>query len=69
MGLRISEGVDLERLTTLAGMRLGNGKIDELESLQLVRRDANAKRLHATQRGRFILNRLVLELSSSLEPV
>lgn len=69
MGLRISEGVDLERLATLAGMRLGNGKIDELESLQLVRRDANAKRLHATQRGRFILNRLVLELSSSLEPV
>ncbi len=68
MGLRISEGVDLDRLATLAGVRLGNSKIEELESLELVRHDADAKRLHATQRGRFILNRLVLELSSSLEP-
>ena len=68
MGLRISEGVDLERLATLAGVQLGASKINELESLHLVRHDAVAKRLHATQRGRFILNRLVLELSSSLEP-
>ncbi len=69
MGLRISEGVDLQRLEHLAGVRISKGKIRELEGMGLLRFSGEAQRLHATQQGRFILNRLVLELSSCFERV
>jgi len=69
MGLRISEGVDLRRLALLSGVRVGPDKISELQEMQLLVFDDDAQRLYATQQGRFILNRLVLELSSCFEPV
>lgn len=69
MGLRISEGADLSRLAALAGVQVAQSKIAELRDMQLLAHDEASNRLHATPQGRFILNRLVLELSSSLEPV
>jgi putative oxygen-independent coproporphyrinogen III oxidase len=65
MGLRLAEGIDLARLSTIGGTRPDNHAIAELADLGLVESMSN-NRLRATARGRFVLNTLVLKLSSSL---
>ncbi len=67
MGLRLAEGVDLERLERIGGLRPDQrtiAKLVETGHLEAPSHD----RLRATARGRFVLNTLVLELSASFVP-
>ncbi len=61
MGLRIREGIDLNRHAALSGAAIDLAKIEALESLGMVTR-AGA-RLMATPRGRPILNAIIRELN------
>lgn len=61
MGLRINEGIDLQRHAQLAGAEIDSRKIDGLENLGMVKRHGN--RLMATPRGRPILNAIIRELN------
>jgi putative oxygen-independent coproporphyrinogen III oxidase len=102
MGLRLAEGVDLDRLANIGGVTPRKSVIDELVSQGSIERmpltaDASEPeldeircclgpglaptapahnrrsppfgRIRATGAGRFILNQLVLELSSGFEPI
>jgi len=62
MGLRIAEGIDLERYQSLAGHPLDQGKIEALSALDLVEQDGS--RLSATARGRRLLNAVIAELAA-----
>jgi oxygen-independent coproporphyrinogen-3 oxidase len=68
MGLRLTEGVDLDDLAAIGGLRPNRRAIADLVDLHLVERQG-ANRLRATRAGRFVLNEIVLRLSSALEPV
>jgi oxygen-independent coproporphyrinogen-3 oxidase len=65
MGLRLTEGIDLARLSAIGGTRPDGHAIAELADLGLVE-TLGDNRLRATARGRFVLNTIVLKLSSSL---
>ena len=65
MGLRLTEGIDLARLAAIGGARPDDRIIRELADLGLLE-ELGPDRLRATARGRFVLNTLVLKLSSSL---
>ncbi len=96
MGLRLAEGLDLDRLARIGGVRPSKARLARLEDQGLIERvptprdneDVSADeiracigpglaptlraaptlgRIRATGPGRFILNKLVLELSSSFE--
>jgi putative oxygen-independent coproporphyrinogen III oxidase len=62
MGLRLSEGIDLERLTAIGGRVLDAARIDALAQEGLVERKGT--RLAATPQGRLMLNSLILELAA-----
>jgi oxygen-independent coproporphyrinogen-3 oxidase len=64
MGLRLAEGVDLGRLARIGGVRPDDRTVGELVKLGLLEAPASGW-LRATPRGRFVLNELVLQLSSS----
>jgi len=68
MGLRLTEGLDLDRLAALSGFRPAERAIDTLAAHGLVER-LSPGRLRATREGRIILNEVVLRLSSALEPI
>ena len=61
MGLRVSEGIDLQRYENLKGQAMDPGKIAGLKSLGLVKREG--PRLMATMQGRRLLNALITELA------
>jgi oxygen-independent coproporphyrinogen-3 oxidase len=61
MGLRIAEGIDLERYAALAGSDIDSSKIAGLKSMGLVKREGD--RLRATADGRKLLNALIAELA------
>jgi putative oxygen-independent coproporphyrinogen III oxidase len=65
MGLRLSEGIDLERLAVLTGFVPSDGAVAELVGLDLVERHEGG-RLCATPAGRVVLDRVVLRLASAL---
>ncbi|MEN2494281.1 MAG: Heme chaperone HemW [Hyphomicrobiaceae bacterium hypho_1] len=67
MGLRITEGINLERLACIGGVKPKNRKVLELIKQNALIYSPNLKALRATKRGRLILNKLVLELATSLE--
>ncbi|MEO0429735.1 MAG: radical SAM family heme chaperone HemW [Pseudomonadota bacterium] len=60
MGLRLTEGVDLERYETLAKRPLDAAVVAGLEKDGLLSRAG--RRLRATPRGRLLLNRILAEL-------
>ena len=62
MGLRLAEGIDLSRFAAIGGSALDEDRLDALESDGLITR--NGSRLAATQEGRLVLNRLILELAA-----
>jgi oxygen-independent coproporphyrinogen-3 oxidase len=62
MGLRVSEGIDLDRYAELAGGAVDGAKIGAMEQLGLVRRVG--ARLSATHDGRRVLNALIAELAA-----
>lgn len=68
MGLRLAEGVDLERLANQGGVPPSAEAIAELTELGLVeavRGPVGSQRLCVTCKGRFVLNEIVLRLSLS----
>jgi len=67
MGLRLSEGIDLERLAALTGCAPRPRAIAELAGLGLVER-CGTGRLRTTAEGRLVLDEIVLRLASALEP-
>ncbi len=62
MGMRISEGIDLDHYSVLAGQPIAGDKISALEALTYVTRTGS--RLTATRAGRRILNAVIRELVS-----
>jgi putative oxygen-independent coproporphyrinogen III oxidase len=62
MGLRIAEGVDLQRYEQMAGQPMAQAKIVAMMDLGLVVMRGNS-RLAATQAGRRILNAVIAELA------
>jgi putative oxygen-independent coproporphyrinogen III oxidase len=67
MGLRLSEGLDLDRLANLAGLQPAAHTVEALVASGLVEH-LGPRRLRATRQGRMVLNPVVLRLSSALEP-
>ncbi len=67
MGMRLTEGLDVEKLKRLAGLTLNAAVLDRLQQLQLIER-MTATRLRATPAGRLVLNRLVFELTEAMQP-
>jgi oxygen-independent coproporphyrinogen-3 oxidase len=67
MGLRLSEGLDLERLATVSGLRPGPRAVDELIGLGLIER-CGESRLRASRSGRIVLNEVVLRLAIAMKP-
>jgi oxygen-independent coproporphyrinogen-3 oxidase len=65
MGLRLSEGVDIERLTRLSGIRPSPTAIAALTQQGLIEAIPGTHRIRATGSGRFILNEIVLRLALS----
>lgn len=71
MGLRLSEGIDLDRLWAAGGIAAPDAAVTELSRLGLIEAvpgAADARRIRATATGRFVLNEVVLRLSLDLEP-
>jgi oxygen-independent coproporphyrinogen-3 oxidase len=66
MGLRLSEGLDLDRLFAVSGMRPGARAMSELLGLGLIER-CSGSRLRATRSGQIVLNEVVLRLAAALE--
>ena len=102
MGLRLREGLSLDRIAELGGVEPSSATLKKLEDLNLIQFTGDgqstiswhgneldpilacsspglapetapqwpmSKRLRATPRGRFVLNRIVAELSNSFEPL
>ena len=67
MGLRLAEGLDLDRLAAVGGLMPAARAIDELIGLGLLEW-CGPRRLRAARDGRFVLNEVVLRLASALEP-
>ena len=61
MGLRIAEGIDLDRYARLAGREIDSSKIAGMKSLGLIKREG--QRLRATADGRKLLNAVIAELA------
>ena len=61
MGMRISEGLDLDRYAALAGRPIAAHKISALAALDLVQQEGQL--LRATARGRPLLNAVIRELN------
>ena len=66
MGLRLSEGLALEQLAAVGGVRPSPRIVDTLCREGLLER--NADRIRASARGRFILNELITRLAVSFVP-
>jgi oxygen-independent coproporphyrinogen-3 oxidase len=62
MGLRLAEGIDVTRLKAIDGRKLDDARLQELEAQGLVKRTPG--RLRATDAGRLVLDRLILELAA-----
>ena len=62
MGLRLSEGIDLNRLAAIYGRGLDEARIGALASNGLLKLAGN--QIAATPKGRLVLNRMILELAA-----
>jgi coproporphyrinogen III oxidase-like Fe-S oxidoreductase len=68
MGLRLREGIDPARLVAVGGVAPDRDTIGELVASGHLEVDPASGRIAATRKGRFILNALVLQLSSGFRP-
>lgn len=68
MGLRLREGLELDRLVEIGGVRPAASAIEQLAGQGLVEVSRDGKRLKAIGDGRLLIDKLVLQLSSSFEP-
>jgi oxygen-independent coproporphyrinogen-3 oxidase len=62
MGLRLAEGIDVTRLKAIDGRKLDDTRLQQLEAQGLVKRTHD--RLQATDTGRLVLDRLIVELAA-----
>jgi len=62
MGLRITEGIDMDRYAALAGREIDCSKLAGMKSMGLIKR--HGQRLMATADGRKLLNAVIAELAS-----
>ncbi len=62
MGLRLAEGIDVTRLKAIDGRKLDGARLQQLEAQGLVKRTPG--RLRATDTGRLVLDRLIVELAA-----
>jgi putative oxygen-independent coproporphyrinogen III oxidase len=69
MGLRLSEGLDLDRLAAGSGLQPRAHIVQELSDAGLIERVGPGRLLRASRSGRIILNTVVLRLAAALEPV
>ena len=70
MGLRLAEGVDLDRLSREGGAAPSAAAVAEMSALGFIDVFDGArgeKRVRATHKGRFVLNEIVLRLALSFE--
>lgn len=65
MGLRLREGVDLNRLRSLCGLILDRGMVRAMCAEGLIEVSADGRWLRAIGHGPFVLNEIVLQLSQS----
>ena len=63
MGLRLGEGIELERYARLGGQRLEPERLDKLVSGGFLIRSSDSRRIAATPAGRRVLNALIAELA------
>jgi putative oxygen-independent coproporphyrinogen III oxidase len=61
MGLRIAEGIDMDRYAALAGREIDSSKLAGMKSMGLIKR--HGQRLMATADGRKLLNAVIAELA------
>jgi putative oxygen-independent coproporphyrinogen III oxidase len=66
MGLRLAEGLDLNRLARLAGLGPGAAAIDDLVAMGMVERSDEGRRIRASRNGRCVLNEVVARLAASV---
>jgi putative oxygen-independent coproporphyrinogen III oxidase len=64
MGLRLSEGIELQRYARLAGQALDPARLDRLVDGGFLVRSAGCHRIAATAAGRRVLNALIAELAA-----
>jgi len=62
MGMRIAEGIDMDRYAALAGREIDSSKLAGMKSMGLIKR--HGQRLMATADGRKLLNAVIAELAS-----
>jgi oxygen-independent coproporphyrinogen-3 oxidase len=67
MGLRLSEGIDLDRLAAISGLMPEATAVQRLVDLALLER-AGECRLRTAPAGRLVLDKVVLELAAALQP-
>jgi oxygen-independent coproporphyrinogen-3 oxidase len=65
MGLRLGEGVDLDRLSRRSGVRPSGAVVAALTRQGLIEAIPGTARIRASGNGRFILNEIVLRLAMS----
>ena len=63
MGLRLAEGIDLERYRTIAGRTLDPEQLADLVAHGMVERTVDG-RLRATRAGFFVLDAVVADLAA-----
>jgi putative oxygen-independent coproporphyrinogen III oxidase len=63
MGLRLAEGIDLERYRAVAGRDLDPARLDDLAAYGMVER-APGERVRATRAGFFVLDAVVADLAA-----
>jgi oxygen-independent coproporphyrinogen-3 oxidase len=72
MGLRLAEGIDLDRLAALSGLAPRPAALAGLVRSGLIERPSDrgaGSRVRASAEGRMVLDQVVLRLSSALQPV
>lgn len=69
MGLRLVEGLDLDRLARLCGGPPSAATVAELTQQGLIETVPGTRRIRASGAGRFILNEIVLRLALSLPKI
>ncbi len=62
MGMRVAEGIDMDRYAALAGREIDSSKLAGMKSMGLIKRQG--QRLMATADGRKLLNAVIAELAS-----
>ena len=67
MGLRIREGLDLDRLERIGGIQMDPALISQLVGQGLLETSAGGRRIKATLAGCVVLNELVLRLSVGID--